>query len=101
MAAARPQVTIYNVADGEASRRTVALPAVFTAPIRTDVVEFVHTNMNKNRRQAYAVYVDTGAPPAQPPRLSHHPRLGHLRAAPHYLFCRSMQRLSCAKLRSC
>eukprot|EP00035_Acanthoeca_spectabilis_P019658 m.429142 g.429142 ORF g.429142 m.429142 type:complete len:361 (-) comp16962_c0_seq1:121-1203(-) len=60
MAAARPQVTIYNVADGEASRRTVALPAVFTAPIRTDVVEFVHTNMNKNRRQAYAVYVDTG-----------------------------------------
>jgi large subunit ribosomal protein L4e len=60
MAAARPQVTIFNVADGESSRRTVALPAVFTAPIRTDVVQFVHMNMSKNRRQAYAVYKETG-----------------------------------------
>ncbi|OQS05018.1 hypothetical protein THRCLA_02800, partial [Thraustotheca clavata] len=33
----------------------VALPAVLTAPIRPDVVTFVHTNMNKNNRQAYAV----------------------------------------------
>jgi large subunit ribosomal protein L4e len=59
-AASRPQVTIFNVADGEPSARTTALPVVFTAPIRTDVVEFVHTNMNKNRRQAYAVYKETG-----------------------------------------
>jgi large subunit ribosomal protein L4e len=28
---------------------------VFTAPIRSDVVQFVHTNMAKNNRQAYAV----------------------------------------------
>jgi len=61
MAAARPQVSIFNVADGEASKRSVALPAVFTAPIRTDVVQFVHTNMAKNKRQAYAVYKQTGA----------------------------------------
>ena len=25
------------------------MPGVFTAPIRTDVVQFVHTNMSKNR----------------------------------------------------
>merc|ERR1711941_52314 len=31
-----------------------------TAPIRSDVVQFVHTNLNKNRRQAYAVSVKAG-----------------------------------------
>jgi len=31
------------------------LPAVFTAPIRSDVVHYVHTLMAKNKRQAYAV----------------------------------------------
>jgi large subunit ribosomal protein L4e len=33
---------------------TVPLPDVLTAPIRLDVVNFVHTNMNKNARQAVA-----------------------------------------------
>lgn len=31
------------------------MPAVFTAPIRTDIVQFVHTNIRKNKRQPYAV----------------------------------------------
>lgn len=31
------------------------MPAVFRAPIRPDVVNFVHTNMRKNNRQPYAV----------------------------------------------
>jgi large subunit ribosomal protein L4e len=31
------------------------LPAVFTAPIRNDIVQFVHKEMAKNSRQAYAV----------------------------------------------
>lgn len=31
------------------------LPAVFTAPIRPDIVRTIHTNMAKNKRQAYAV----------------------------------------------
>lgn len=31
------------------------MPAVFLAPIRPDIIQFVHTNMNKNRRQAYCV----------------------------------------------
>lgn len=39
---------------------TSPLPAVFTAPIRADVVNFVHTNMAKNKRQAYAVSVKAG-----------------------------------------
>jgi large subunit ribosomal protein L4e len=33
----------------------MALPAVFLAPIRPDVVHVVHSNMAKNSRQAYAV----------------------------------------------
>lgn len=33
---------------------------VLCAPIRPDVVQFVHTNMNKNHRQAYAVSVKAG-----------------------------------------
>nr|WP_272689924.1 50S ribosomal protein L4 [Providencia sp. PROV020] len=31
------------------------MPAVFRAPIRPDIVNFVHTNMRKNKRQPYAV----------------------------------------------
>jgi len=47
----RPQVTVFTV-EGTAGSQT-ALPAVFTAPIRPDVVNFVHTNVRKNKRQAY------------------------------------------------
>jgi len=32
------------------------LPEVFSSPIRLDIVQFVFMNMNKNRRQAYAVH---------------------------------------------
>jgi len=38
----------------------VPLPSVFTAPIRSDIVHFVHYNLNKNRRQPYAVYKEAG-----------------------------------------
>jgi large subunit ribosomal protein L4e len=51
---ARPSVSVYSQG-GDKVVGTVALPAVFTAPIRSDVVQFVHTNMAKNNRQAYAV----------------------------------------------
>lgn len=36
------------------------LPAVFSAPIRPDLVSFVHTNIAKNARQAYAVSEEAG-----------------------------------------
>lgn len=55
---ARPTVTVFSpdsTADGN-----VTLPAVFTAPIRADVVHYVHTLMAKNARQAYAVKVEAG-----------------------------------------
>merc|ERR1712147_41816 len=57
-AAARPMVTAFNE-NGEAAGQ-VTLPAVFKAPIRPDVVNFVHTNMAKNARQAYAVHKHAG-----------------------------------------
>jgi len=51
---ARPLVGVYANATDKAAEY-VALPAVFTAPIRPDIVHSVHTSMNKNRRQPYAV----------------------------------------------
>ena len=36
------------------------LPAVFSTGIRSDIVNFVHTNMNKNRRQGQAVKYNAG-----------------------------------------
>jgi len=60
MAAARPTVSVYNYADESAVLSEVALPVVFTAPIRPDVVHMVHMNMAKNKRQAYSVKKDAG-----------------------------------------
>ena len=51
---ARPTVNVYSSSEDK-TVGTVPLPAVFTAPIRNDIVQFVHTNMAKNARQAYAV----------------------------------------------
>jgi len=51
---ARPTVSVYSASEDKVVG-TSTLPAVFTAPIRTDIVQFVHTNMAKNSRQAYAV----------------------------------------------
>lgn len=60
MAAARPTVSVYDAQDASKVVSTSALPAVFTVPIRPDVVNFVHTNMAKNKRQAYCVKNDAG-----------------------------------------
>jgi len=46
-------VTVQSPKTEKAS--TVKLPAVLTAPIRSDLVVSVHTRMNKNHRQPYAV----------------------------------------------
>jgi large subunit ribosomal protein L4e len=54
MAAARPLVSILSSENGERKAQET-LPAVFKAPIRPDVVNFVHANMRKNKRQPYAV----------------------------------------------
>ena len=48
-------MNVYSENDGITLTGTVPLPAVFKAPIRPDVVNFVYTNVAKNSRQAYAV----------------------------------------------
>lgn len=58
-AAARPVVTVLSAETGEPSGST-SMPAVLTAPIRSDVVQYVHTNMAKNSRQAYSVALLSG-----------------------------------------
>jgi len=50
---ARPLITVHS--DGTPTGVNVTLPAVFRAPIRPDVVNFVHDQMRKNNRQPYAV----------------------------------------------
>merc|ERR1711881_139068 len=54
MACARPLVSVYDE-KGAASGSSITLPAVFKAPIRSDLVNFVHTNLRKNARQAHGV----------------------------------------------
>merc|ERR1711942_26026 len=55
---ARPLIGVHI--DGAPTGVNVALPAVFRAPIRPDVVNFVHDQIAKNTRQAYCVNKDAG-----------------------------------------
>jgi large subunit ribosomal protein L4e len=52
--AARPTVSVYSASQDKVVGST-PLPAVFSAPIRNDIVQFVHKEMAKNSRQAYGV----------------------------------------------
>ncbi|SCZ88288.1 BZ3500_MvSof-1268-A1-R1_Chr10-2g02907 [Microbotryum saponariae] len=56
--ASRPVVQVRSL-EGE-STSTLPLPAVFTAPIRNDVVAQIHKSVAKNRRQAYSVAENAG-----------------------------------------
>lgn len=56
--ATRPLVTVFSTSGQKAGETT--LPPVMTAPLRPDIVQFVHSNMNKNKRQAYAVNIYAG-----------------------------------------
>jgi len=55
---ARPIISVYSITGSKSSE--MPLPEVFTSPIRPDIVQFVHTNMAKNSRQAYAVSIKAG-----------------------------------------
>ncbi|KAL8602330.1 60S ribosomal protein L4 [Nucella lapillus] len=59
VAAARPLISVYNE-KGETTEKNISLPAVFRAPIRPDIVNFVHFEMKKNGRQPYAVSKKAG-----------------------------------------
>jgi len=53
---ARPLLSVFNVDDStKVTENKVSMPAVFTAPIRLDIVQFVHANLSKNSRQAHGV----------------------------------------------
>jgi len=53
-AAARPLVNIYNE-KSEVTQSKCVLPAVFRAPIRPDIVSYVHDQLSKNRRHPHSV----------------------------------------------
>merc|ERR1712154_716013 len=57
--AARPLITVYDE-KAAPTDNNVALPAVFKAPIRPDIVNTVHFQMLKNTRQPYAVSEKAG-----------------------------------------
>ncbi|KAF7542250.1 hypothetical protein G7Z17_g11745 [Cylindrodendrum hubeiense] len=57
--ASRPTVSIIGK-DGSPTGATHPIPAVFTSPIRPDIVQQVHTGMAKNKRQPYAVSEKAG-----------------------------------------
>jgi len=59
LAAARPLISVYMEKNGRGPA-TVCLPAVFRAPIRPDIVSYIHNEIAKNRRQPYCVNVDAG-----------------------------------------
>lgn len=58
-AAYRPLVTVYSE-KSEPTNAAIKLPAVFRAPIRVDLVNYVHTNIRKNSRHPYAVSREAG-----------------------------------------
>eukprot|EP00088_Acartia_fossae_P023024 TRINITY_DN24104_c0_g1_i1.p1 TRINITY_DN24104_c0_g1~~TRINITY_DN24104_c0_g1_i1.p1 ORF type:complete len:353 (+),score=26.09 TRINITY_DN24104_c0_g1_i1:181-1239(+) len=59
LSAARPLISVYNEKN-ERGSLTVCLPAVFKAPVRPDIISFIHNEMSKNSRQAYCVNKDAG-----------------------------------------
>lgn len=60
LSAARPLVSVYSEKNVANKDSNVALPVVFKAPIRPDVVNEIHQLMRRNKRQAYAVSEEAG-----------------------------------------
>lgn len=58
--AARPTVSVFSPTDDSTPVGSVPMPTTMLAPIRDDLVQFVHTLMAKNKRQAYAVSKKAG-----------------------------------------
>lgn len=57
---ARPLVTVFNEKSEAIKGESIPLPHVFSAPIRPDIVNFVHQQVSFNHRQPYAVNKDAG-----------------------------------------
>jgi len=59
LAASRPLISVYTD-KSQGSGTTVCLPAVFRAPVRPDIVNLIHNEVAKNRRQPYCVSKPAG-----------------------------------------
>ncbi|KAK2195538.1 bifunctional Ribosomal protein L4 domain superfamily/Ribosomal protein L4-L1e/Ribosomal protein L4 [Babesia duncani] len=55
----RPVVSVFSATEEKRVGSTV-MPRVFGSSLRNDLVKYVHMNMSKNRRQAYAVSKNSG-----------------------------------------
>eukprot|EP00747_Dinoflagellata_sp_TGD_P124198 gnl/TRDRNA2_/TRDRNA2_173953_c0_seq74.p1 gnl/TRDRNA2_/TRDRNA2_173953_c0~~gnl/TRDRNA2_/TRDRNA2_173953_c0_seq74.p1 ORF type:complete len:431 (-),score=104.75 gnl/TRDRNA2_/TRDRNA2_173953_c0_seq74:74-1276(-) len=60
MATARPVVSVYQFDSPTEKTGTTPMPTVLCSGLRPDLVRYVHKNMSKNKRQAYAVYAKAG-----------------------------------------
>ena len=60
LSTARPLVSIYSEKSEAVKDKVLGLPSVFKAPIRPDVVNFVHQQMSMNHRQPYCVSSKAG-----------------------------------------
>jgi len=54
----RPLLSVFSLTGDKNGETTT--PSVMNSPLRPDIVQFVHTNLNKNKRQAYAVSIYAG-----------------------------------------
>ena len=54
----RPIVSVYSAENKVVGN--APMPSVFSVPIRDDIVQFVHSNMAKNRRQAHGINKTVG-----------------------------------------
>jgi len=59
LSAARPLVNVYSD-KATPGGTTVCLPAVFKAPVRPDIVNTIHNEVGKNKRQPYCVSEPAG-----------------------------------------
>ncbi|XP_050449104.1 60S ribosomal protein L4 [Cataglyphis hispanica] len=59
LSTARPIITVYTDKN-EVSGDVISLPAVFKAPIRPEIVNFIHRLMSMNSRQPYCVSKEAG-----------------------------------------
>ncbi|CAK1592330.1 unnamed protein product [Parnassius mnemosyne] len=60
LSVARPLVSVYSEKSEVVPGASIALPFVFKAPIRPDLVNDVHVSMSKNSRQPYCVSKEAG-----------------------------------------
>ncbi len=56
----RPQVSVFGQDSVDNIVGQVKMPKVFQAPIRLDIVQFVHDNIARNKRQAHGVFHKAG-----------------------------------------